>query len=283
LFFYSKSKELDKAKHYNLMDCIECGACSFVCPSQIPLVQYFRFGKGEVRKAKIESDKSDRARIRFEAHQERLEKEAAAKELKRQQRAEAAAAKKERLAKAKLEKAAAEAANPSLQESPQESPAENSDADEALETLKSNATKASKRFQQAKKALQMAEKSGADHIDKLRDKILQLESKANDAKQALKEALAAAPTSTADKQASASEPAQPTDTTKAAENTDTSQIIAAATARVKLKKAQKALDAAQASDTPNAELITHLQTGLDSARAELEQYAPSEPTTGEAQ
>lgn len=35
---------------YHLMDCFECGACSYVCPSHIPLVQYFRLSKRMVRK-----------------------------------------------------------------------------------------------------------------------------------------------------------------------------------------------------------------------------------------
>jgi electron transport complex protein RnfC len=39
------------AKEYNLMDCFECGSCSFVCPSHIPLVQNFRSAKAAVRKA----------------------------------------------------------------------------------------------------------------------------------------------------------------------------------------------------------------------------------------
>ena len=37
---------------HNLMDCFECGSCSFVCPSHIPLVQQFRAAKAAVRKAK---------------------------------------------------------------------------------------------------------------------------------------------------------------------------------------------------------------------------------------
>ena len=273
LFFYSKSKEIDKAKHYNLMDCIECGACSFVCPSQIPLVQYFRFGKGEVRKNKIEADKSDRARMRFEAHQERLEKEAAAKEEKRQQRAAATALKKEKQAKAKLEKEAAEAANPSTAATLQTESTSNN-ADEVLETLKSNATKASKRYQQAKKALQMAEKNGADNIDKLREKILQLETKAGTAKQALKDAL---PSPTKKTNA---EP--PSTSNSAQQETDTGAVIAAATARVKVKKAQNALAAAQASGA-SQQVLEHLTTNLSTARTELEQHASSEPTTGDAQ
>jgi len=38
------------ADEYNLMDCFECGSCSYVCPSHIPLVQYFRLAKKMVRK-----------------------------------------------------------------------------------------------------------------------------------------------------------------------------------------------------------------------------------------
>jgi electron transport complex protein RnfC len=39
------------AEEHNLMDCFECGSCSFVCPSHIPLVQQFRAAKASVRKA----------------------------------------------------------------------------------------------------------------------------------------------------------------------------------------------------------------------------------------
>ncbi len=36
---------------FHLMDCFECGCCTFVCPSHIPLVQKFRIAKRAVRKA----------------------------------------------------------------------------------------------------------------------------------------------------------------------------------------------------------------------------------------
>ncbi len=49
----AKSEEyLPMAEEFNLMDCFECGACSYVCPSHIPLVQYFRLAKKMVRKLK---------------------------------------------------------------------------------------------------------------------------------------------------------------------------------------------------------------------------------------
>jgi electron transport complex protein RnfC len=33
------------AKDYNLDQCFECGCCAYVCPSNIPLTQYFRIAK----------------------------------------------------------------------------------------------------------------------------------------------------------------------------------------------------------------------------------------------
>ena len=34
---------------FHILDCMECGACSYVCPSNIPLVQRFRVSKGILR------------------------------------------------------------------------------------------------------------------------------------------------------------------------------------------------------------------------------------------
>jgi electron transport complex protein RnfC len=39
------------AGQFHLRDCFECGSCSFVCPSRIPLVQQFRMAKAALRKA----------------------------------------------------------------------------------------------------------------------------------------------------------------------------------------------------------------------------------------
>ncbi len=40
----------DMAADYHLMDCFECGSCSYVCPAHIPLVQRFRGAKSFLRK-----------------------------------------------------------------------------------------------------------------------------------------------------------------------------------------------------------------------------------------
>ncbi|MGH0037915.1 MAG: electron transport complex subunit RsxC [Myxococcota bacterium] len=45
------------ADEFHLMDCFECGSCSFVCPSHIPLVQRFRVAKAAVRKAKAAQER----------------------------------------------------------------------------------------------------------------------------------------------------------------------------------------------------------------------------------
>ena len=50
----AKSGEYERmADDYNLMDCFECGACSYVCPSHIPLVQRFRISKAIVRERQV--------------------------------------------------------------------------------------------------------------------------------------------------------------------------------------------------------------------------------------
>jgi electron transport complex protein RnfC len=90
LFWYAQSEDHERLEAHNLFDCIECGACSYVCPSNIPLVQYYRAAKGEIRHARAEKVKSDHARERFEFHKERIEQAEREKEEKRTARREAA-------------------------------------------------------------------------------------------------------------------------------------------------------------------------------------------------
>ena len=49
-----KAGNLDKAKSFGLMDCIECGCCAFVCPAKVNLIQRIRLGKGLVRQKMAE-------------------------------------------------------------------------------------------------------------------------------------------------------------------------------------------------------------------------------------
>ncbi len=90
LFWYAQAEDHERLEAHNLFDCIECGACSYVCPSNIPLVQYYRAAKGEIRHAREEKVKADHARERFEFHKQRIEQAEREKEEKRAARREAA-------------------------------------------------------------------------------------------------------------------------------------------------------------------------------------------------
>lgn len=45
---YALKDQFDLAAKYNAMDCIECGSCSFICPSRRPLLQSIRLAKREI-------------------------------------------------------------------------------------------------------------------------------------------------------------------------------------------------------------------------------------------
>jgi len=47
-----RADRVEELEPHHLMSCFECGACSFVCPSRIPLVQWMRVGKAMLRSAK---------------------------------------------------------------------------------------------------------------------------------------------------------------------------------------------------------------------------------------
>ncbi|KLN96681.1 electron transport complex subunit RsxC [Moellerella wisconsensis] len=80
LYWFSQGKEHDKAQKHHLFDCIECGACAYVCPSNIPLVQYYRQEKAEIKEIAQEERRANEAKLRFEAKQIRMEREKEARE-----------------------------------------------------------------------------------------------------------------------------------------------------------------------------------------------------------
>lgn len=47
-----KAERWENLEEFNIMDCIECGCCAYVCPSKIPIVQLIKWGKAEFRKVK---------------------------------------------------------------------------------------------------------------------------------------------------------------------------------------------------------------------------------------
>ena len=223
LFWYAKAGEFDKAEHLNLFDCIECGICSYVCPSSIPLVQYYRAAKGEIRVQQAEHLKADRARERFEARQARLEREQQEKEQRRKERAKAAAeaqAKKqaeaeksetqsqpaddratkaaqvqEALARKKAKNKQAAATDSNASEEPASEPAPD------IETLEKQLNQATAKLNTMQSMLEDAKAENADNVEKLERAVTKNHDRVKRAEEALTEArqsLEAADTQTTD-------------------------------------------------------------------------------------
>ncbi|MDQ1211174.1 electron transport complex subunit RsxC [Pantoea anthophila] len=85
LYWFSQGGDHDKARAHHIDDCIECGACAYVCPSNIPLVQYYRQEKAELRAIDLEARRTLEAKARFEARQARLEREKQAREARHEE------------------------------------------------------------------------------------------------------------------------------------------------------------------------------------------------------
>jgi len=62
------SNDLDKAVNTGLLDCIECGSCSYICPGRIKLTQRFRAGKQQLRnRQQLAQEAQERAKKAAEA------------------------------------------------------------------------------------------------------------------------------------------------------------------------------------------------------------------------
>ncbi|HEY5807312.1 MAG TPA: hypothetical protein VIT67_05065, partial [Povalibacter sp.] len=73
--------DIESLDNHGLLDCIECGCCDYVCPSQILLTQRFRDAKPALLETLTARGDAMAARARFEAREQRSVK------LEQQQRA----------------------------------------------------------------------------------------------------------------------------------------------------------------------------------------------------
>ncbi|MCQ4310256.1 electron transport complex subunit RsxC, partial [Pseudomonas stutzeri] len=176
LHFFALGQEHEQLKAYNLFDCIECGACAYVCPSSIPLVQYYRAAKGEIRALEQKQQKAEHSKQRFELRQERLRRAEEQKEADRKARAERAARAKE-----------AQAQTASQDDPVARIQAQKAGLSEEQKKLKIEAS-------MAQVALKKAEKQLAAHATpELEAQVAELRIAASNAQKALDEANAAAP------------------------------------------------------------------------------------------
>jgi electron transport complex protein RnfC len=94
-----RSGQLESAVGYGLKDCISCGSCSYVCPSEIPLVHYFKYASGELVSRQQAQHKAEQTKRLAEEKQARIERY-------KQEQAALAAARKAKAQQRKAEEAA---------------------------------------------------------------------------------------------------------------------------------------------------------------------------------
>ena len=49
---FADAQDWEGMKSYNVMDCVECRCCEYICSSKIPLVAKIKAGKAAVREMK---------------------------------------------------------------------------------------------------------------------------------------------------------------------------------------------------------------------------------------
>ncbi|WP_207885193.1 electron transport complex subunit RsxC [Pseudomonas sp. 30_B] len=262
LHYFALGAEHEQLQAHNLFDCIECGACAYVCPSSIPLVQYYRAAKADIRELQQRQLKAEQSRLRFEQRQDRLRRED-------EQRAAERLARQERAARVQEDEASPEPPAPAAQSIIERVKSEKAvgNAPDQLKRLKIEAS-------MAQVALKKAEKQLAAHdTEQLRAQVAELRSAAEQAKAALAAAEASA--------APAPAPAA-VDNEAALKKAK----IDAAMARAQLKKSEKAFgesptDEQRATLTSlreDVERIEHRLGELQSAAAPAPQAG--EPTNG---
>lgn len=275
LYWYSRAKEYDKAEKLNLMDCIECGACAWVCPSEIPLVQYYKIAKDDIREARAEAEKAERAKQRFEAKQARFEREKAAREARH---AEAAAQRRQTMTAAGGEDpvAAALARIKAKQDAPITAIAATAEGVPDNSAVIA-AREARKREAEARRAAKLAESANSDTAAAAPQSAEAVDPASDPKKAAIAAALARAK---AKKAAQAGESAGPvTAEAVAAPAVDADQqktevdpkkaAIAAAIARAKAKKAEASGEPVSADHSAAADAGTQGDAPADPKKAAI--------------
>jgi Na+-translocating ferredoxin:NAD+ oxidoreductase subunit C len=257
LHFFALGQQHEQLKAHHLFDCIECGACAYVCPSSIPLVQYYRAAKADIRDLESKQLKAEQARQRFEQRQERLRAE-------QEQRDADRLARTEKAARAKAALAASQAANP--QAPAAVAPAGLSDEQKKLKIA---ASMAQVTLKKAEKQLALYTDKGAD-TGELQAQVEQLKAAAQLAHSALEHALSEQPA-----------PASPTATSTAAapELALKKAKIDAAMLRAQLRKLEQL---AEPDDEQHSQLLA-LRSQLEAAEQRLNQLASQAPVSTEAQ
>ena len=86
LLWYASGDSWDQARVQGLDDCIECGLCNQVCPSNIDLLRHFSRGRMALKTQDENRVLAQAAKTRFERHSARTQAREAEREHRRRQR-----------------------------------------------------------------------------------------------------------------------------------------------------------------------------------------------------
>ncbi|ENM5758558.1 electron transport complex subunit RsxC [Vibrio mimicus] len=259
LQWHAKAQEFDKCEELNLKDCIECGACAYVCPSDIPLVQYYRQAKAEIRTRSLEAEAAERAKARFEEKKARMDRDKAERENRFKQAAEdrrkemqqqggsdaiAAAIERVKAQKAQLEPAD-NSVKPAIAAAIARAKAKQAEAAQSGASEPDNSEMAKLREERKRQARERKAEKGEPT-----EAQAPISDDANDKKSAVAAAIARAKARKAEQQ----NEQEQVDVTPSNDDTDPKKAaVAAAIARAKARKAQQQ-DETEQSETQQAEV-----------------------------
>jgi electron transport complex protein RnfC len=49
---YTRKGLYERCLDFDLMSCMECGSCTYICPAGIPIIQHIRTSKAKIREKK---------------------------------------------------------------------------------------------------------------------------------------------------------------------------------------------------------------------------------------
>ncbi|MBE4599695.1 electron transport complex subunit RsxC [Vibrio navarrensis] len=287
LQWHAKAQEYEKCTELNLKDCIECGACAYVCPSEIPLVNYYRQAKAEIRTRAQEAEAAERAKLRFEEKKARLEREKEErenrfkkaaddrrKEMKSTGGDDAIAAAIARVKAQKAQESSSQTeVKPAVAAAIAKAKAKQAQALQAGKTEPDNAEMA--KLREERKRLARERKAAKETPPSVDD-----EAKSSDSKAAVAAAIARAKARKAQSEEAVVAPAEPAEV----QDDPKKAAVAAAIARAKARKARKAQSeeavvAAEAQDDPKKAAVAAAIARAKARKAQSGETvaAPAEP------
>ena len=76
MYQYASKNMMDELEAAHIMDCMECGACSYACPARMHLTHMFKYGKQKLKEHQMALKAAAEAK---KAKEEAKAKEVAAK------------------------------------------------------------------------------------------------------------------------------------------------------------------------------------------------------------